>query len=712
MRKITLTFLLILRCTMAFCQPSISFDFKDADIRDVIRAIATQTKTNIVLDEDIQARVTIHLSDVEFEQALKILLETHGLTYTKIGKIYRVQRLKREVPKEEEISIVEVKDGRISIDVRRMPIREFLRLITEKSGINIISDKTVTGEISMYVKDLPFKKGLNAILSAYGLVMREEDGVYRVSTLARRMPLLISISDGLLYMDVKDGDLVEVVRRIGELVGKNIVIFGHIKEKVNLCVSGISPEEALKLIFKGTRYTLRSIDGTYLIGDPVLTNPGSDLLTEERLIRLRFIEAKKIPMLLPPSIPQANLRVIEPLNAIIIKATPDLILQLQRFIALIDKRPEGIDLKDGRLTIDVKDCDLVDLLQSIASITGINLKICGTIQEKVTVSFTNFKVDEALRFILKGTRYALKRVDDTYIVGNPALTTPAASILTTERLIYLHHIKPKDLLPLLPPNIPKENLKEVEAQNAVLVKGPSTLIDEVERVIEKLDKPPVQIMIETLVLELTRREGEEFWFEGTYTKDWKRLGIKPGLLTFATGVLPEDLSITIQALISEGRAKVRANPKIATLNGKEAMINVGWVKYFEITQFTGTPPIPYTTLQTVDAGITLKITPWVDASGNILVELQPEVSDATGIGPQGLPEISRRRVDTTIRVKDGETIVIGGLIQTQESEAIERTPILSRIPLLGRLFTKRKKQLTETELIIYLTPRILKREDV
>lgn len=103
-----------------------------------------------------------------------------------------------------------------------------------------------------------------------------------------------------------------------------------------------------------------------------------------------------------------------------------------------------------------------------------------------------------------------------------------------------------------------------------------------------------------------------------------------------------------------------------------------------------------------------KITPWVNASGEIITELHPEISDATRIGPDGLPEISRRTVDTTIRVKDGQTIIIGGLIQNIESEAVERTPILSRIPILGKLFfANTKKQIVESELVIYITPHIL-----
>ena len=426
------------------------------------------------------------------------------------------------------------------------------------------------------------------------------------------------------------------------------------------------------------------------------------------MIKLKYLTAKDLPPLLPPTIPPANLKVIEDQNAILVKGTDALLKEVEGFIKKIDISPEGIVFKEDLLSVDVKDAELSRVINWIAELSGANLTILSPLQGKVTTHFRNLSLDEGLKLIFEGTKFACKRVDNTYFVGDPTLTSPAATILTEEKLIKLKHIKAKELPPLLPPTIPAANLKVIEDQNVILIKGTSDLIAQVEGIIEEFDQRPAQIMIEALVVELARKEGEEFGLEGTYSKDEREVAVKPGMITFKTvDTLPENFSISLQALISEGKAKIRANPKIAALHGKEATIKVGWIRYFKITQFTGTPPIPYTTLQTVDAGITLKITPWISASGEITTELHPEISDVTGTGPDGLPEISRRSIDTTIRVKDGQTIIIGGLMQSTESETIERTPILSKIPLLGRLFQKKKKSVVESEMVIYLTPRLL-----
>lgn len=684
----------------------VSFDFKDADIKDVVRAIATQTGENIVADRDVQGRITVHLRDVPFEEALKILLEANGFTYEKRGNIYQVKKLERVV--EERPQTIKVVGERLTVDVKKMEITELLRRISREGRINIITDKGVAGTVDLHLDDVLLRTGLAAFLNAHGFTMTESEGIYRVSPMERGAPMLISITDGLLSVDVKDAELAEVVRRIINLDQKNLAILGEIRGKVNVSFSKLNIDEGLRLIFQGTRFTFRRDGQTYLVGDPTLTAPGAPLLTTEELIKLRYIEAKDLPRLLPPTIPPANLRVVEDQNGILVKGTDELIKEVEGFIKKIDIAPEGIAFKEGLLSVDVKDTELSRVVYWIARLSGTTLRTLSPLEGKVTIQFKDLVLDEGLRLIFEGTKFAYKRIGNTHFVGDPTLTSPAATILTEEKLIKLKHIKAKELPPLLPPTIPPANLKVVEDQNAILIKGPSGLIAEAEEVITSLDQRPAQIMIEALVVEFTRKEGEEFGLEGTYSKDKRQAAVKPGMITFKTvDTLPESFSISLAALISEGKARVRANPKVAALNGKEATIKVGWVRYFKITQFTGTPPIPYTTLQTVDAGITLKITPWVNASGEIITELHPEISDATGTGPDGLPEISRRSVDTTIRVKDGQTIIIGGLIQNTESETIERTPILSKIPLLGRLFQKKKKGLVESELVIYLTPHLL-----
>jgi Flp pilus assembly secretin CpaC len=164
-------------------------------------------------------------------------------------------------------------------------------------------------------------------------------------------------------------------------------------------------------------------------------------------------------------------------------------------------------------------------------------------------------------------------------------------------------------------------------------------------------------------------------------------------------------TVTLDALIQDQKAHLLASPSIATLSGKEARIIIGErYPYKEKTQTTtGTTE----TTKFVDIGTTLRVTPQVSPDGFITMYVHPEVSSLTSSLDAG-PRVSTREADATIRVRDGETIIIGGLIKRQDDRIKGRIPIIGHIPILGWLFTKASSDLTSTELVVFITPRIIR----
>jgi hypothetical protein len=165
---------------------------------------------------------------------------------------------------------------------------------------------------------------------------------------------------------------------------------------------------------------------------------------------------------------------------------------------------------------------------------------------------------------------------------------------------------------------------------------------------------------------------------------------------------------TIDALIEDNRAHLLASPSIATLNGREARIIIGErYPYKEKTQTTtGTTE----TTKFVDIGTTLRVTPLVSSDGWITMIVHPEVSSLAAELDAG-PRITTREADATIRVRDGQTIVIGGLIRRQDDRTEGGVPILGKIPILGILFSNRSKDVSVTELVVFITPRIIRTKE-
>ncbi len=175
-------------------------------------------------------------------------------------------------------------------------------------------------------------------------------------------------------------------------------------------------------------------------------------------------------------------------------------------------------------------------------------------------------------------------------------------------------------------------------------------------------------------------------------------------LTAATG-LNWVLSAQINALVTDGKAKILSRPNVTTVQGREAVINVGSsvpVPKTQTTNSTVTNSFEYR-----DAGIILRYTPRINADGTITAQIHTEVSTPQYVEAVGAYRFNTRSADTTVTVRDGEPMVIGGLIGAEEAKSVSKIPFLGDLPILGALFRNHRKSKSESELIIFLTAHVL-----
>lgn len=552
----------------------ITFDFIDADVKDVLRAIGIQTGVNIVVDKSVEGSITVHLEKVGLTEGLGMMLKANGYTLEQRENYFFVKKMEKERRKE-----ITATADRLTLDVKNIPADELIREIAIQSKINIIADQTVIGDITGILYDVPLERGLSSLLSANGFILKKSGGIYEVTKAGgqpgRRKGLSVTVDSELLVsLNVSDADIGDVLDEISYQADLSVIRYGDVRGAINAKIDKIPLENALSLLFQGTNFTFRKVDGIYLVGEKSLTSPAAAALTSSKLIHLRYIKADIVPQFLPAMIPAANVKVVKEQNAILVFGTEDLIAHAEEFV-------KTVDLPSPQVQI-----------------------------EAVIVEFSK----------------------------------------STSRELGLHGLYSRP-----------DSIKRLFPHLTWSASG-----DDLNDVLNKI--------------------GDFFSVTNL-------------------GIIPADFWLLIDALETKGKAKVKARPRIATLNGNEASIDVGWVRYYRTT--TGTPEQPIYQLHSINAGIKLKIIPWVTKSGEITTVIQTEVSNLKSLGPEGLPEIARRSANTTINLKDGETIAIGGLIQTSAIEVRESIPFLGSIPLIGRLFSSTTTTNEETELVIYITPRIL-----
>jgi type II secretory pathway component GspD/PulD (secretin) len=174
------------------------------------------------------------------------------------------------------------------------------------------------------------------------------------------------------------------------------------------------------------------------------------------------------------------------------------------------------------------------------------------------------------------------------------------------------------------------------------------------------------------------------------------------------GVPRTDVEARLRALAAEGRVRIRATPTAVALNGQSARIFSGQQRYIRADYFVEWSQAFITRVIPVDVGVSLEMNCWVGAEGVILATVTPRVTAIAELDVKtGLPTVSTRLAETTVLLREGETLLIGGLKLQQQDTITRKVPLLGDLPLIGGLFRAKTQRRTTTELAILVTPRII-----
>ncbi len=375
-----------------------------------------------------------------------------------------------------------------------------------------------------------------------------------------------------------------------------------------------------------------------------------------------------------------------------------------------------VEYADGLLTVRALKADLHRVVAEIARAAGINVAVDDRVKREVSMNVTGLTADQVLQGIASGYGLALSTVGDVKMLseGIPTdLPTYGRSATESYPLTYL---KVDDAASLLPPFL-IEYLRRNPQQNSIVVTAPRQMLEKIGRDLRAIDIAPPLIMVEVLAIEITRDGSSESFLDWAYYgDDWETTGSSlSGDVRYAEGdsygvsggvVETETLSGRVRALLSSGRARIYAQPRMAAMNGERANIFIGRDRFIRMTYIrSGTER---ERIETVRVGVSLTIVPWTGGNGEITSAVTCEVSNIVDIDPEtGIPRLSTRRAEANIRARDGETIVIGGLTQRQSETVRRRIPILSDIPIIGGLFTSSRTRTTDSELVFFVTPRVI-----
>jgi Type II secretory pathway, component PulD len=359
-----------------------------------------------------------------------------------------------------------------------------------------------------------------------------------------------------------------------------------------------------------------------------------------------------------------------------------------------------------------------DALADISLQTGVPIVADTTVTGFVTLELVDVPLPVALEQLLWPAGYTFRWMDGYYLVGSADQQSPLYHVLSVSRRVKLEHAVAEEVRQALPQAF-RDRTQADPATNSLVVTAAEGVVERIVEEIRRLDQPPYQLRIDALVTEINSHGRRTLGLDWSWLDDQRRgigkgspadIGNLAGNVLGLSFVLDmRDFLINLRHAVEQGDATIRANPSVVTLEGKPASLFVGNVTYYVMSAGEGAQTT-ISRLEAIEAGVTLEILARVSDDGVIVLEVAPSVSDVQGSAIQDgtLPVIGRRQVKTTVRVRDGETLALGGLLQQREVEQRTRVPILGDLPIFGRLFSSTRRSQEETEVLVFITPHILR----
>jgi type IV pilus assembly protein PilQ len=423
-----------------------------------------------------------------------------------------------------------------------------------------------------------------------------------------------------------------------------------------------------------------------------------------------------------------------------------------------ERAKEKFPYSGEKLSLNFQSIEVRAVLQLIADFTGLNLVASDTVGGTITLRLQNVPWDQALELILK-----TKGLDQRK-VGNVLLIAPAQEIAAREKLeleankqvrelapvrlevIQINYAKAADIVDLLKQDAElissRGYISSDERTNTISLRETSEKVSQVRKLISLWDVAVDQVLIEARIVRATTDAVEELgiqWGGGYFDLDGRnlfRVGGSQQTLSELTdvannsdntitfpGALAVDLGVTrtntssvaigfgtdsflidleLSAFESDGRGEIVAQPKVITADRQTAKIKSGEEIPYQEASSSGATSVSFK-----EAVLSLEVTPQITPDGNIIMDLIIN-QDTRGVVTAGIPSIDTNKIETQVLVGNGQTIVLGGIFTSEKSSTLTKTPFLGDIPYIGELFRKTENTHQRSELLVFITPKLLK----
>lgn len=523
--------------------------------------------------------------------------------------------------------------------------------------------------------------------------------------------LMISLSavaapqDRIEDMNFKNTDIVEVLRAIAEVADVNLITDSQISGNITVHLKNITFKKALDLITQTRAISYKWDEDTVVVASPErLEIIYANIVTE--FVKVESSDFYNIDTIVKELFPETQITLDPTRRQFILKGEKKNIEEIKEIIERLDtsKTTEEIETEERTKEFEereieiysdsyqVLNAELADLESKLRTVNkGLDIKV-NPLTETITISGEETVVKESISMA------------QTY----------DQSLEPETRNIRVDYVDTEQITEIVGKFYPDVRLHVNNKRKEIIVNGAKNKLDGVEQLISEINKPQDQVIIEVRLEEISTDKLKELGIDlnsGTLSRiHFIKDQADPSLTNADSSEFGqiEGVELTwpnfLKAINDDSDSKTLANPRLMTLNGEEANMSITDEVPYPVYDDEGNQSFDY-----MQAGIDLTFTPWITENNEIELSMTPEVS-SFGAKPEGatLPPKKTRSVNTRLRLENGETFAIGGLIQEDEQESMSKVPLLGDIPIIGELFKSRSSDSSRSELLIFVTPRVIK----
>ncbi len=554
------------------------------------------------------------------------------------------------------MGVAEKSPGAVTLDFVDVPIAEVARTLSLAYGTPILADNVGDVKVTFHLEGVSLFEGLSALCAANGLAVVEEGRVFHIRRARVQGDAYIALTDSGAVISVKNMNVRDFVKEFSLNTGVNALVDHDVDGTVSGNLRYMVPEIAFRVLMESNGFKIRGERGCLRVSRKDMAGGASE------------------------------------------------------------RSEISVERAGEFYSVDLQSVSLKAALKAIADEAGLNLAVYGNKDETVQMSFKDVTLPELLASLFRGSAFTFRLDSSSLLVSEEGATKALADV----RIYSLKHVSPEKASAQLSKFMKgtELNVSEYREQNALVLGGSPHALGRATELLKMIDVPQMQVTLACVIVEFRKGRGFAIGVRSGAARNVGERDIQArGFFDFLgkdisksgafgkIGILPDRFELELSSMEEDNEAKVLARPRVTTLNGNKAELNVTNTVYYLISQVSS-DGYPITDYRSFNDGISLELTPTMTQDGLITLSVSPEIKTAGRSSGDGPRDISSRNMNTTVVLRNGETLCLGGLIRKNKTEVRSAVPFFGSIPVLGRLFSYTSEEEEESELAIFITPSI------